>query len=236
MSINSFRIKKSFGEKEVIRDFTFEVPAGRITALIGPNGSGKTTWIRIALGLLSADDGTVRYDSDPLSRVREHIAAVFDDPPIVKYLNGYDNLDVLSGGCAQNEQRKEILDALDLNDALLRQKGKAYSFGQRHKLAVAAALLRDPKYFFLDEPAVGLDLESWDRVSRIIRKQADRGCAVLITGHNYDLIEELADHAVLIRESVIYFAGEIRSLLEPGGSLKELYRQTFVDKADEQID
>lgn len=229
MGINCYQIKKSFSGREVIRNFTFEAPSGQITILVGPNGCGKTTWINIALQLLQSDNGIVRYDDKEIGQVRDKVAVVYDETPIVKYLSGYDNLSILSGKTIKDEGAKEVLRELEITDSMLKMKGKAFSFGQRHKLAVAAALIREPEYFFLDEPAVGLDLESWERVSKTLIEQARRGSSIVVTGHNYDLLEEIADNIVIVKNGTVYFSGTKEQLLESGSSLKEIYRGIFMD-------
>lgn len=227
MGIISYDVKKSFGEKEVIKNFSFEVETGKVTVLIGKNGCGKTTWIKTALDLYSKDEGTITYDGAKFDDVRMYTSVVFDEIPIAKNLSGYDNLEILSGGLMLKD-KEVILDSLGLEKKLMKMKGKSFSFGQRHKLAVAAALIRKPRYLFLDEPSVGLDLESWDKVSKMIREAASDGCCVLVTGHNYDLIEEIADNVVIIKDGLIFFSGSMDSLVQSNKNLKETYREIFM--------
>lgn len=228
MGIVSYKAKKTFGMNEVIKDFTFEAEKGKITVILGKNGCGKTTWINMALNLYAMDDGSITFDGKKYDEVRDETAVVFDEIPIVKNLSGYDNLLILSGGVSDAERQKEILKDLSLDDSIMRMKGKGFSFGQRHKLAVAAAVLRKPKYFFLDEPSVGLDLESWDKVSRGLRNMANNGCTIIITGHNYDLIEEIADNATIVKDGMVFFSGSMDELLKSDKNLKETYREIFM--------
>lgn len=232
MSINSVQVKKKFGDKEVINDFTFEVKKGRVTVLVGPNGVGKSTWINIALALIKPDKGFVRFDELSMEKSRDKIAVVFDDIPMVGYLNGYDNLNLLSGG--MQNHKAEILKEMNLTDELMKLKGKAYSFGQRHRIGVAAALMRNPEYLILDEPAVGIDLEGWESLRRLLRKQADKGTCILVTGHNYDLIEEIADDILVIKDGVIFYEGSKQKFLEEGISLKEKYRELYIENKYEK--
>jgi ABC-type multidrug transport system ATPase subunit len=97
MGIVSYEVKKSFNKKNVIDNFSFVAKEGRLTLLLGPNGCGKTTWIRIALGHEFADAGEVTFDDKPIKDVRSQMAVVFDEPPIYPNLSGYDNLQILSG-------------------------------------------------------------------------------------------------------------------------------------------
>lgn len=228
MGISSVQVKKKFADKEVIKDFTFEAENGRIKVLLGPNGAGKSTWINIALGLLNPDSGIVRYDKLGIDKVRDKIAVVFDDIPMVGYLNGYDNLNLLAGG--KLIDKDYILDKLGLTAELMKMKGKAYSFGQRHRIGIAAALMRKPQYLILDEPAVGIDLEGFDALSKLLKKQADKGTCIILTGHNYDLLEEIADDVLIIKDGTVYYDGTKEKLLKESASLKEKYRELFIEK------
>lgn len=231
MGIISYNISKKFKNNHVIKDFSFEAETGKVTVILGKNGCGKTTWINMALGLYKADEGIITFDGKTYNDVRDNTAVVFDEIPIVKNLSGYDNLQLLSGGAAcKTEQMKRILDNLGLSDSIMKIKGKAFSFGQRHKLAVAAALIREPRYMFLDEPSVGLDLESWDKVTKMLKEIVKNGTTVIVTGHNYDLIEEIADNVIIIKDRIVFYSGTLNELLGSKKNLKETYREIFINE------
>ncbi len=213
--IISDRIKKSYRNKEVIVDFSFEVQEGKITLLSGQNGCGKTTWIKIAIGLERQDDGQVLFNGKRIDDLRNEIGIVFDEPPVYPHLSGYDNLQQLSGVInLKNDFVKEILSDLKLEHSLLRKKGRSLSLGERHRLAVACALIRNPKFLILDEPAVGLDFESWEMVKKILRKKRELGAVILLTGHNYDMMEEICDEIILVDRGIVIYQGSLNDLLD----------------------
>jgi len=213
MGIVSFGVKKSFKKNEVIKDFSFAANDGKLTLLLGPNGCGKTTWIRMALGHEFPDSGEVLFDGNPIKKVREQVAVVFDEPPVYPNLTGYDNLQLLSGKHnIKTEYTRRILDRLKLNHDLMKKNAKAFSLGQRHRLAVACALIRQAKYIIMDEPTVGLDYESWEMVKKLLKVELEKGCAILITGHNYDLMEEIVDDLVIVSNGIVSFEGPFEEL------------------------
>ncbi|SET21663.1 ABC transporter ATP-binding protein [Anaerobranca gottschalkii] len=206
MGIVSRKIKKKFKNNEVLKGLSFSVNQGNIVFLLGPNGSGKTTWIRIALGLETKDSGDITFDGKKLEEVRDKISVVFDEPPIYPHLSGYDNLKILSGKTKINDHFTfDILSALNLTEELLQKKAKGFSLGQRHRLAVACALIRQGQYIIMDEPTVGLDYHGWEAVKKLLIKEKEKGKAILVTGHNYDLIEEIVDRLVIIANGVAVF-------------------------------
>jgi ABC-type multidrug transport system ATPase subunit len=213
MGITSLELNKSFKKNTVIEDFSFSVNEGKLTFLLGPNGSGKTTWIRIALGHETADYGQVLFDGKPINKIRDQLAVVFDEPPVYPHLSGYDNLQLLSGIYnIKTDYVRNILAELKLPQELMRNNTKAFSLGQRHRLAVACALIRKAKYIIMDEPTVGLDYESWEMVKVLLKKELNRGCVILVTGHNYDLIEEIVDNLIIISNGIVIYEGSFSEL------------------------
>ncbi len=213
--IISSGIKKKFRNYEVIKDFTFEINGGSITLMSGNNGCGKTTWIKIALGLEKPDEGKIYFNGRTIDEVRNFISVVFDEPPIYPFLSGYENLIQLSDIQKINvPEIQDILEVLNLDKGLMKKKRKAFSLGQRHRLAVACALIRKPKFLILDEPAIGLDYTSWELVKKLLKKTAEDGAVVLITGHNYNMMEELCDEVIFIENGIVMEQTKLSLLLE----------------------
>jgi len=205
-------LSKRFGERWALRGLSFVARPGSITLLAGRNGAGKTTWMRVATGLANPSSGAVRFGGLPVGRVRERLAAVFDDAPVYPQLSGAENLHLLSGGHSPWTASARALAAeLDL-EPLLRVRADGFSFGQRKRLAVAAALLRRPSWLLLDEPSVGLDSRAWGLVSRALRSLAAEGAAIVVTGQDLKNLEDLADEIVVIRDGAAIFAGSLAEL------------------------
>lgn len=205
MAIEFAQVNKRFGTNHVIKDFSFNIESGKITYLLGPNGSGKTTLVNLMLGLLEKNSGSILYDDRTIASVRDQIAVVFDEPPVYPNLSGYDNLLLLSQSFPHRKTDDDLLQVLSLDQKLLAKKAKTLSLGQRHRLAIAAAILREPRYFILDEPTIGLDSESWECVKQLLIKLVQQGITILVTGHNYDLMEDFVENIIIIsNSSVIY--------------------------------
>lgn len=206
----SDNVIRNFSNKQVLRGFSFRAESSRVTFLAGENGAGKTTWMRIATGLLPPTQGVVLYDDLKIAAARQSFAVVFDEPPVYANLSGLDNLRVLSGLSKFNEQWKtRIFQALKLEPDFLKQRAGRYSLGQRHRLAVAAALLRQPLYLMLDEPTIGLDPSSWELVSGCLRQMADEGAVIIVTGQDFHLMEELVDEIIVLHNGRAIFTGNI---------------------------
>lgn len=203
---------KRFGDRWALKGLSFVARPGAVTLLAGRNGAGKTTWMRVATGLARPSSGAVLFGGQPAAKFRRRLAAVFDDAPVYPLLTAGENLYLLSGGCSpRTREAGAILSELDL-DPLLPVRADGLSFGQRKRLAVAAALLRRPAWLLLDEPSVGLDSEAWGRVSRALRRLAAEGTGVLVTGQDLKNLEDLADEIVVIRDGAAAFAGTLADL------------------------
>src|SRR5512141_1351653 len=176
---------KSYGELEVLRGVDFEVARGSIFALLGSNGAGKTTVVRILATLLKADAGTVTvagFDvATQAAQVRESISLTGQFAAVDEILSGRENL-VLVGRLRHLKDPGAIADALlerfGLTDTAARRVS-TYSGGMRRRLDIAMSLIGDPPVIFLDEPTTGLDPEARIEVWRTVKKLAERGTTVL---------------------------------------------------------
>lgn len=214
-SIVSNAVTKRFGSKSVLRGFSFEAKPSEITFLAGRNGVGKTTWIHIATGIMQSNSGSISFGGKPVGQIRDKLAIVFDEPPIYPNINGLMNLKAISGiRKLDTDWVKRVLRNLQIDSAFLRKRARHYSLGQRHRLAVAAALLRHPLYLFLDEPAVGLDIFSWELVRDSLRQLANEGATIILTGQDFEAIKQLVDRVVILKDGVAEFSGTVPELLE----------------------
>jgi ABC-type multidrug transport system ATPase subunit len=212
--IVSERLRKRFGALLVLQSVSFMAPRGKVTLLAGRNGAGKTTWLRAALGLARADEGWVRFGSLDVSHARPMVAVVPDEPSVYGRFSGHRNLRLLSGVRRPARLRlAQVQELLGLDDPLLRRRANRYSLGQRRRLATAAALLRQPRYLFLDEPTVGLDPLSWRAVSDALLDLAHSGSTVLLTGQDFSGIQGLCHHIAVLHGGLIVFEGPIESFL-----------------------
>jgi len=217
-------IEKSYKDLHVLRGVDFEVASGSIFALLGSNGAGKTTMVKILSTLLAADGGTAAVEgfdvaAEPL-RVRESISLTGQFAAVDGILTGKENL-VLVAKLRHLKNPGRIADWLlaqfNLSDAGNR-KVAAYSGGMRRRLDIAMSLIGDPKVIFLDEPTTGLDPEARLEVWRIVKKLANQGTTVLLTTQYLDEAEQLADRIAILHEGRIIANGtlaELKQLLPP---------------------
>ncbi|ROR92741.1 ABC transporter ATP-binding protein [Nocardioides aurantiacus] len=209
-------LAKRFGGFTAVDDLTFTVEPGRITGFLGPNGAGKTTSLRMALGLVRPTSGTVTIDgqayadlADPLGTVGAALEATNFHPG----RSGRDHLRVLAATSGIPASRVDEMLELTGIPAFARRRAGAYSMGMRQRLALAAALLGDPRVLVLDEPANGLDPEGirWLRgfLSMLSREQ---GKTVLVSSHLLQEIAQTADDVVIIANGRLVRQGSVADL------------------------
>jgi ABC-2 type transport system ATP-binding protein len=215
---------KSYGDQHVLRGVDLSVPAGTIVALLGSNGAGKTTAVKILSTLLTADAGTAAvngYDvTTQPAKVRESISLTGQFAAIDEILTGRESLVLVaqlrrlkdSGGIAD-----DLLARFDLTDAGAR-RAATYSGGMRRRLDIAMSLIGNPPVLFLDEPTTGLDPQSRLEVWKTVRELAGQGTTVLLTTQYLDEAEHLAERIAVLHEGRIIANGtlaELKQLLPP---------------------
>jgi ABC-2 type transport system ATP-binding protein len=220
-------LSKRFGSVQAVADLSFTVSAGRVTGFLGPNGAGKSTTLRMLLGLIHADRGTATFAGRryaQLARPSAHVGAVLEHASFHPGRTGRNHLRVLAAAGAHPPGRvDEVLDDVGLTRAAGRRV-KGYSMGMRQRLAIAAALLGDPAVLILDEPTNGLDPPGIRWVRDLVRAQAARGRAVLISSHLLAEVAQSVDDVVVIAGGRLRGAGSLDTVL--GGA-----EETFVRSA-----
>ncbi len=241
-------LEKSYGDLRVLRGVDFEVARGRIFALLGSNGAGKTTVVRILSTLLKADAGTVGVNgfdvAEQAADVRESISLTGQFAAVDEVLTGRENL-VLVARLRHLKDPGTIADDLltrfSLTDAAAR-KVSTYSGGMRRRLDLAMSLIGNPPIVFLDEPTTGLDPQARLEVWQAVRELAEGGTTVLLTTQHLDEAEQLADRIAILHEGRIIANGtlaELKQLLPPARveyvekqpSLEEVFLAVVGDKA-----
>ncbi|MEU1679610.1 ATP-binding cassette domain-containing protein [Micromonospora zamorensis] len=210
-------VDRSFGDRQVLKNVSFEVAAGRMTGFVGANGAGKTTTMRIILGVLSADAGEVSWGGRTLTRQdRQRFGYMPEERGLypkmttreqVTYLGRLHGLDAPAARRATDT----LLERVGLGargDDLL----ETLSLGNQQRAQIAAALVHDPEVLVLDEPFSGLDPLAVDTVVTVLRERASAGAPVLFSSHQLDVVERLCDDLVIIGDGVIRAAGSRQQL------------------------
>jgi ABC-2 type transport system ATP-binding protein len=209
-------LTKKYGERNALSHANFEVPLGTVCGFVGPNGSGKTTTIRMLLGLISPTGGTGTVLGEPIQhpeRYLDRVGAMIEGPAFYPALSGSENLRVLAtlGGFPQ-ERVGQLLERVGLADRG-QSKYKTYSLGMKQRLGIAAALLPNPQLLILDEPTNGLDPSGIQEIRDLLRSLAHEGTTVFVSSHLLSEIEAISDSLVMLREGEVIFAGKTKDLL-----------------------
>jgi ABC-2 type transport system ATP-binding protein len=217
-------LEKSFKQLEVLRGVDFDVARGSIFALLGSNGAGKTTAVRILSTLLKADTGTAQVNGFDVATqaadVRESISLTGQFAAVDEILSGRENL-VLVARLRRVEDpgavADDLLERFSLADAAGRRVS-TYSGGMRRRLDIAMSLIGNPPVIFLDEPTAGLDPQARIEVWQAVEELAEHGTTVLLTTQHLDEAERLADRIAILHEGRIIVNGtltELKQLLPP---------------------
>jgi ABC-2 type transport system ATP-binding protein len=222
--IQTRELRKSYGKQVVLSGVDLDVAEGTIFALLGSNGAGKTTIVRILTTLLKPDGGTARVNgfdvvSQP-ARVRESLSLTGQFAAVDEILTGRENLIMIAELRRVKNAGKvadDLLERFGLADAA-RRRVATYSGGMRRRLDIAMSLIGSPRIIFLDEPTTGLDPEGRIEVWQVIQNLANSGTTVFLTTQYLDEAEKLADRIAILHNGTIIVSGtleELRKLLPP---------------------
>jgi ABC-2 type transport system ATP-binding protein len=196
-------LTKRYGKTVAVDDLSFAVEAGRVTGFLGPNGAGKTTTMRALLGLLAPSGGEALVEGSAPATMRAPLGTVGAALEATAFHPGRSGRDHLRGLAAAaripRSRVEEVLEMVELGGAAKRRV-KGYSLGMRHRLALAAALLGDPRILILDEPANGLDPQGMRWLRDLLRAQAAAGRTVFVSSHVLSEVDQTADELIVIRD------------------------------------
>jgi len=217
MVISTEGLSFNFGNQQVVKSLSLQVPEGSIYGFLGPNGAGKTTTIKLLLNLLKTDQGSIHiFDKELQSNrisILSQIGSLIEQPAIYLHLTGKENLMNRALLLEVSEERvDEMLKLVHLTDAAHKKAGK-YSLGMKQRLGIALALLPDPKLLILDEPTNGLDPNGIIEVRELLIKLVTQHKkTVFVSSHLLSEVERMATHVGIIHKGEMLFQGSIKDL------------------------
>ncbi len=218
-------LRKRYGAREVVRDFSFWLHAGEVVGLLGPNGAGKTTCFYMLVGLVPADGGEILLDGTDITALPMHARARFglgylpQEPSVFRRLSVADNilaiLELRADLDAQGRQREldALMEELQVTH-VADQLGASLSGGERRRVEIARALAGKPRLMLLDEPFAGVDPISVGEIQKIVRHLKARNIGVLITDHNVRETLGICDRAYILNEGSVLAQGSPAAILE----------------------
>ena len=236
-------LSKSYSDIEALKGLSMEIPAGTLFGILGPNGAGKSTLIKILATLIKPDSGEISINNINLIKnsrqIRELIGYVAQDVALDKILTGRELLDFQSDLYHINKNKKierieTLINQLEMNDWIDRKCG-TYSGGMKRRIDLAAGLLHLPKVLILDEPTVGLDIESRNIIWQLLKDLRNDGMTVLLSSHYLDEIDKLADRLIIIDHGRVIAQGTPAQLKNKlGGDRITLKVREFSNDAESE--
>lgn len=220
-------LNKSFGKKKILKDVSFTIKKGDILGFIGPNGSGKTTTIKLILGLNSIDSGNVTINGFDIKKDFESaikgVGAIVENPDMYMYLSGYENLKLVANMYNVSSSKIDEVVKLVKLEGRIKDKVSKYSLGMRQRLGIAQALINSPNLLILDEPTNGLDPEGIKELRDLLKDLAKKeNIAVLISSHNLAELDSFCNKVCIIQNGTIIESNEVKKLK------KEVSNSTYI--------
>ncbi|MFD1504470.1 ABC transporter ATP-binding protein [Georgenia yuyongxinii] len=226
LAVETLGLRKTYragrGRHVAVQGLDLQVPAGGVHGFLGPNGSGKTTTIRMLLGLVRADSGTMRIFDQPgpeqLPAVVGRVGAIVESPKFFPAFTGTKNLSLLAE--AIGAPRAKVTEVLEQTGLAERGKDRyrGYSLGMKQRLAIAATLLKSPDLLIFDEPTNGLDPAGIREIRQTMRRLGDEGRTVLVSSHVLAEVEQVADTVSIIGHGRLLASGPVADVIGARGA------------------
>ncbi|MCI8642933.1 MAG: ABC transporter ATP-binding protein [Lachnospiraceae bacterium] len=221
-------LEKKYLGKIAVRDISLSIGEGRVCALLGPNGSGKTTWMKMVSGLIAPNAGTITFFGQPIGKeTKKHIAYMSTEPFFYSYMTAKDVGKYYKDFFEDFDMEKyvNLVERLGLR---MQDKAKTLSSGLAAKLKLAATLARRASLYLLDEPLNGIDIIAREQIIEAVMEVADKNATIVMSSHLVDELEKFIDDAVFVKEGSIVLSGEAEMLRnQHGKTIVELYKEIY---------
>lgn len=215
-------LTKKIKKIQIIKEISFDIKQGEIVGFLGPNGSGKTTTLRMIVGLSKPTSGEITINGYSLKKdfvkAMSNVGCIIEGPDLYDYMSGYKNLELL-GSMSKGVTKKDIDEAVELvgMGKRIHDKVEVYSMGMKQRVGLAQALIHKPKLLILDEPTNGLDPQGIHEFRDIVKKLAkEKGISVLISSHLISEIQLMCDRVSIINNGSVIKNASIQEVLSTG--------------------
>lgn len=228
MNIESKHLTKTYGKKAAVQDVSLTLEPGLVYAILGPNGSGKTTWMKMAAGLVKPDSGEILYNGSPVGvESKKEVAYMSTEPYFYSWMTAKDIGKYYEDFFADfsMDTYRQMLSRMELTEDMKAQK---MSSGMMAKLKIAVTMSRKAKVYLLDEPLNGIDLLARDEIMRSILEAMDPEVTLVVSSHLLEELEKVADAAIFMKDGCLvgqYMAEELR--ISQNKSLVDVYREIY---------
>ena len=228
MSIESKHLTKTYGKKTAVQDISLTLEPGLVYAMLGPNGSGKTTWMKMAAGLVKPDSGEILYNGSPIGvESKKEVAYMSTEPYFYSWMTAKDigkYYEDFFDDFSMDTYR-QMLSRMELTEDMKAQK---MSSGMMAKLKIAVTMSRKAKVYLLDEPLNGIDLLARDEIMRSILEAMAPDVTLVVSSHLLEELEKVTDAAIFMKDGCLagqYMAEELR--ISQNKSLVDVYREIY---------
>lgn len=227
--IQTMALHKRYKTTHALNDLSINVERGDIYGFLGPNGSGKTTAIKLILGLIRPSSGNVLLQGENVFanpfKALSKIGSLVETPKFYSYLSAYENL-MLSGRLLGNCGSKEIFSSLDRVELSRhsKQKVSTFSLGMKQRLGIALAILNDPEVLILDEPTIALDPQGMKEIRDLLKQlRQEKGTTIFISTHILNEVEQICNRVGILKKGIMIYEGKVSDTLNPNEETVELY-------------
>jgi ABC-2 type transport system ATP-binding protein len=230
--IETQHLSKRIEKKQIVHDVSLLIPEGSVTGLLGPNGAGKSTLLKLLTGMLHPTEGNILFKGNPLTtKDLFSIGSLIDEPALYENLTAQENLKVRTIPLGIEDKKiDEVLDVVNLRNTQ-KKKVRHFSLGMKQRLGIAIALINDPAFLILDEPANGLDPMGMQELRNLVFSLSDRGVTILISSHLLKEMEGLANYIAIMTDGCLRYQG----VFKQGDDLEALFMHVMNGLKQENI-